>query len=192
MTISEILKAKGIGDDVIKAVLDEMKANKIFTASEENLDVRYGKLKGDHETATKSLEEANATIKQLQEAAQGQDNLQQIIKDHEQKEAQLQAELKEAQIDAAIKVGLLSAKAKDLDFLAFTLRKKGEIELDENGEIKGWEDKVAALKTQHPMHFEAAAEKKYEENPLPKSDENRDTEPETLESALRMQYENNN
>lgn len=42
MTLEELLKAKGLTDDQIKAILDGMKENKIFTASEENLDIRYG------------------------------------------------------------------------------------------------------------------------------------------------------
>jgi predicted DNA-binding protein YlxM (UPF0122 family) len=47
MNLIEILKAKGISDDIIKAVQDDMKTNKIFTASEENLDIRYKKLKDE-------------------------------------------------------------------------------------------------------------------------------------------------
>ena len=47
MTLQEILKAKGLDDTAVESVIGEMKQNKIFTASEENLDVRYGKLKGD-------------------------------------------------------------------------------------------------------------------------------------------------
>ena len=55
MTISEILKAKGISDETIAAVLDEMKTNKIFTSSEENLDIRYGKLKTQHDGVTQDV-----------------------------------------------------------------------------------------------------------------------------------------
>ena len=45
MTINEILKAKGISDETVADILAAMKENKIFTAGEENLDIRYGKLK---------------------------------------------------------------------------------------------------------------------------------------------------
>ena len=34
MTIAEILKANGVDDNAAKAILDAMKANKIYTASE--------------------------------------------------------------------------------------------------------------------------------------------------------------
>ena len=190
--LTEILKGKSLGDDVIQAILDEMKAQGVHLTAEENMDVRYPKLKTQYEGQGKQLAEAQALIENLQKSTQGQEEAQKQIAEYKQQNEKLTAELAQARLDAEIRVGLLSAKAKDVDYLAFKLREKGEIELDENGKIKGWEDKVAALKTQHPMHFEAAAEKKYEENKLPKGDDNRDTEPETLESALRMQYENNN
>lgn len=190
--LTEILKGKSLGDDVIQAILDEMKAQGVHLTAEENMDVRYPKLKTQYEGQGKQLAEAQALIENLQKSTQGQEEAQKQIAEYKQQNEKLTAELAQAKLDAEIRVGLLSAKAKDVDYLAFKLREKGEIELDENGKIKGWEDKVAALKTQHPMQFEAAAEKKYEENKLPKGDENRDAEPETLESALRMQYENNN
>ena len=44
MTLEELLKAQGIEDAKISAVLTSMKENKIYTASEENLDIRYNKL----------------------------------------------------------------------------------------------------------------------------------------------------
>ena len=40
MTINEILKAKGISDETVADILAAMKENKIFTAGEENLDIR--------------------------------------------------------------------------------------------------------------------------------------------------------
>ena len=44
MTLQEILKSQGLSDEQIESVIGEMKQNKIFTVSEENLDIRYGKL----------------------------------------------------------------------------------------------------------------------------------------------------
>lgn len=168
MTITEILKAKGIGEDIITAVLDEMKANKIFTASEENLDIRYGKLKTDNEGKSKQLDEANALIAELKKSTKGQEGLQQKIADYEGQVAQLQAELEQTKLDAAIKVELLASKALDVDYLTFKLKGKGdELALDEQGKIKGWEDKLAALKTQFPTQFEADGKKNIIENKLP-------------------------
>lgn len=167
MTLAEILKAKGIDDAVIKTVQEEMKANKIFTASEENLDVRYGKLKTDHEGVTKQLGEATTLIEELKKSNKGNEGLQQKITDYEGQVATLQAELEQTRLESAIKVELLSSKAIDVDYLTFKLKEKGELALDENGKIKGWDDKLAALKTQFPTQFEAGASRKYEEHRLP-------------------------
>lgn len=187
MTIAEILKAKGLDDETIKGIQDDMKANKIFTASEENLDIRYGKLKTDHDGVNKQLGEANALIDELKKSNKGNEGLQQRITDYEGQVAQLQAELEQTKLDAAIKVELLSSKALDVDYLAFKLKEKGELALDDNGKIKGWDDKIAALKTQFPTQFEGAGSKRYEEHKLPGQDDKGDAI--TKEAFNKMGYQ---
>lgn len=192
MTIAELLKARGIADDVIAQIQEDMKTNKIFTASEENLDIRYGKLKTDHEGVTKQLGEANTLIEELKKSNKGNEGLQQKVTEYETQISQLQAELKEAQIDGEVNVALLAAGVKpdDIDYVTFKLKQKGALELDDNGKIKGMDDTIAALKTQLPNQFGSAGSKKFEENRLP-NDRNHEggSEPKTLADALRMQYE---
>ena len=196
MNISEILKAKGIEDETIKGILEDMKANKVFTASEENLDIRYGKLKTDHEGNMAKLTEANNLIEELKKSNKGNEGLQQKVADYEGKMAQLQAELEQTKLESAIKVELLSAKAMDVDYLAFKLKEKGELTLDENGKIKGWDDKLAGLKTQFPNQFESAGGKKYEEHKLPNNDpgENQITKEEFNKMGYnsRVEFKRNN
>ena len=187
MNISEILKAKGIEDEAIKGILEEMKANKVFTASEENLDIRYGKLKTDHEGKLSELAEAQKLINDLKKSTKGNEDLQQKITDYEGQVAQLQAELEQTKLESAIKVELLSAKAMDVDYLTFKLKEKGELALDENGKIKGWDDKLAGLKTQFPNQFESTGGKKYEEHKLP--DTNDGNNGITKESFAKMGYQ---
>lgn len=187
MNISEILKAKGIEDEAIKEILEEMKANKVYTASEENLDIRYGKLKTDHEGKLSELAEAQKLIEDLKKSTKGNEGLQQKITDYESQVAQLQAELEQTKLEAAIKVELLSAKATDVDYLTFKLKEKGELALDEGGKIKGWDDKLAGLKTQFPNHFEAAGNKKIIENKLPENTEGNGSV--TKESFAKMGYQ---
>ena len=167
MTLAELLKAKGIDDEAIKGILEEMKANKIFTASEENLDVRYGKLKTDHDGKLAELTEAQNLIAELKKSNKGNEDLQGKITAYETQVAQLQAELEKTKLDSAIKVELLSSKALDVDYLTFKLKEKGELSLDENGKIKGWDDKLAALKTQFPTQFESSTNRNILENRLP-------------------------
>lgn len=172
MTIAEILKANGVDDNAARAILDAMKENKIYTASEENLDIRYGKLKGDHEGVTRQLAEANSLIEELKKSNKGNEGLQEKVAAYETQVQQLKAELEQTRIDAAVKVGLLDSKALDVDYLTFKLKAKGDaLTLDENGKIKGWDDKLAELKTQFPQQFEASGKKNIIENRLPEQEE---------------------
>ena len=64
---------------------------------------------------------------------------------------------------SAIKVCIkLSEKAVDVDYLTYKLNEKlkekdEKLELDENDNIKGWNDKISGLKTQFPTMFESAS-----------------------------------
>lgn len=187
MTFTELLKSKNIDDDTIKAIQEEMKANKIFTSSEENIDIRYGKLKTDHEGVSKQLQEANSLIEQLKKSTKGNEDLQTKIGTYEQQVKQLQEELAQTKLDNAIQVALLSEKAADVDYLTFKLKAKGEVlSLDESGKIVGWEDKLSSLKTQFPTMFEGSANKKIIENKLPdQQDNDRKPEIKTLADALK-------
>ena len=168
MTLQEILKAKGLDDESIESVIGEMKQNKIFTTSHENMDVRYPKLKADHENMTAQYGESTKLIEQFKAGTKDNEALQGKITAHEATIAQLQQQLKETQMDAAIKVALLGAKAVDVDYLTFKLKEKGELDLDEQGNIKGIDDKLAGLKTQFPTQFESAtAMKEIQPNKLP-------------------------
>jgi hypothetical protein len=189
MNLIEIMKAKGISDDIITAVQEEMKVNKIFTSAEENIDVRYGKLKTQHEAVTKERDEAKALIESLQKSNKGNEDLQKQVSDYQTRMAQLEAENAQIRIDSAINVGLLAAgvKPEDVDYVTFKLKAKGEIELDDQGNIKGWDDKVAGLKTQFPANFVSAGGKKYEEHKLPDGGQD-PTETITKEQFNKMGY----
>lgn len=172
MTLSELLKAQNLTDEQINAIVAAMKDNKIFTTSEENLDIRYGKLKTDYDGLSKQHSEAQTLIDQLKKSSKGNEELQTKIGNYETQVAELQKELEETRVKAAIKVGLLEAKALDIDYLTFKLGEKGEIKLDENGNIEGWDDKLAGLKTQFPTQFESAQNRKVDPMPLPGADPN--------------------
>lgn len=161
MNISEILQGKGIDQETIKAIMDEMKQNKIYLASEENLDIRYNKLKADHDGVNKQLTEANSLIEEMKKSTKGQEELQNKITAYEQQITALQQELMQERINAALKVNLLSAKANDVDYLTFKLREKmksggEELKLDESGAISGWDEKLEGLKMQFPTMFETS------------------------------------
>lgn len=163
MNINEILAARGIDEATITKILSDLKENKLFFSSEENMDIRYGKLKTQHEGVTKQLEEANTLIETLKKSTKGQEDAQAKITAYEQQVSKLTEELEKTKLDAAIKVELLAAKAKDVDYLTYKLREKlthdGEtLTLDDNGAIKGWDDRLNGLKTQFPTMFETGDE----------------------------------
>ena len=181
MTLQELLIQNGIAEDIITKILNGMKENKIFTASEENLDVRYGKLKDEHTAKLTELEQANNLIGELKKSAKGNEDLEGKIKTYETETIpQLQKQLEETKIKSAIKVSLIGEKAVDVDYLTYKLEEKlkenGEtLQLDDNENIKGWNDKLTALKTQFPKMFESSSSTKtVEPNKLPNNnDENK-------------------
>lgn len=101
---------------------------------------------------------------------------------------------------SAIKVALLSEKAVDVDYLTYKLneklKEKGEtLELDENDNIKGWNEKLSGLKTQFPKMFESASGgedgfNRLDDGRLPDDNGGRDgAEPKNLAEALQQKYE---
>lgn len=199
MDIIEILKQIfSATDEQAAAFSTAMKENKIYTTAHENMDVRYPKMKTDYEGAVQERDTANATIAELKKAAKGQENLQAIITNHEGTIQKLTEQLAQERLNAAIKVGLLSAKAADVDYLTFKLNEKlkadGEtLTLDDNGNIKGWNEKVDGLKTQFPNMFEAANEGSNPDGleviPLPLRKGNGGNDAPTKESFRNMTYE---
>lgn len=148
MTLQEILRAKGIADADIESIISEMKVNKIYTTIHENMDVRYPKLKGDYDNL-------NTRHNELLTNNQDVGVLQGKITEYETTIANLSKQVEDQKIDSAMDRKLTSAGAKpeDFDYLKFQWRKKGEINLDDNGEVKGGDDVINGLKTQHPAQF---------------------------------------
>lgn len=155
MTLQELLKANGVAEEAIEKIVAGMKENKIYTASEENLDIRYGKLKADFDGLTAQHGEATKLIEQLKAGSKDSEKLQGQIAGYEAQMAELQAQLNEAKLDASMDRELTAAGARpeDLDYLKFQWRKKGEIVLDENGKIKNGDDAIAGMKAQFQSHF---------------------------------------
>lgn len=194
MTLQELLKSiEGLTEDQQKAILEGMKKNKIFTASEENLDVRYGKLKTDHDNLTAEHKKSTDLIAELQKATKGQEAVQGKITEYEQTIQKLQEEAVQAKTESALKIGLLSAGAKssDIDYLLFKMEHDGDWkpELGEDGQIKGLDEKVKGLKTQFPSQFESSSSKKIDEKKLEKSD---DKDKISAEEFKKMGYQAKN
>lgn len=141
------------------------------------------------------LTSANDLIAQLKKDSKGNEDMQGKITAYEGQVKDLQNQLEETKLNAAIKVALMSEKPVDVEYLTFKLHEKmaadnAKIELDDSGNIKGWDRMLESLKTQCPSMFNADQQKKIEEKKLP-NDPNteRKSDPKSLEDALRMTYE---
>ena len=140
------------------------------------------------------LKSANDLIAELKKGTKGNEELQKKIGDYDVQVAALQAQLQETKINSALKVALLSEKAVDVDYLTFKLNEKLKekceaLELDENENIKGWNDKLSGLKTQFPSMFESTGSDGYQvlgDNRLPGSEGENDTI--TKEDFAKMGY----
>lgn len=131
---------------------------------------KYDSLQALLDGKTTELDTANGLIAELKKGTKGNEDLQGKITGYETQVQQLQAELEKTKLENAIQLALRDAKAVDPDYLAFKLREKysaDELTLDENGKIKGMDDKLAGLKTQFPAQFEGSGSKKVIENKLP-------------------------
>lgn len=143
---------------------------------------------------TTELDTANNLIADLKKATKGDEALQGKVTAYETQVSQLQAQLAETKINSALKVALLSEKVLDVPYMTFKIQEKLKeqgktLELDENENIKGWDDLISGMKTQLPTQFEKAGGGRIPEpNPLPKGDD-RKTEPRSLAEAIKETYE---
>lgn len=187
MTLKELLKSNGVSDETMEKIFTEMKENKIFTASEENLDVRYGKLKAENESKIGELQEAQNLIAELKKGNKTNGELQNKIKDYETKVSELQSQLEQTKVNSALDRALIEAKVQDVDYLKFKLKEKHPegFKLNENEQLDGINEIIDSLKLQFPNQFAGDGSKKIEENKLPESN---DKNAITKEQFNKMSY----
>ena len=151
---------------------------------------KYSALETNNGSITEQLKTAQELIEELKKNTGGDENLQGKITEYETTIGTLQKQLEQEKLDSAVKIALLEADCRDVDYITFKLKEKGELSLDEAGKVKGMEDKLAALKTQFPDQFTSSNTKRVEENRLPGSNGDRTAEPKDLAEALKMELEN--
>ena len=170
MNLKEIMLANGIDNAVIEKIAQEMKANKIYTASEENLDIRYGKLKNEHTALTQQATDLQSQIAQFEQLKV---QLTSQAEEANKKIAEMQSENAKIRADYALERALMEAKVQDVDYMKFKIKEKHPdgFKLDENGKIESINTVIDDLKVQFPNQF-VKTEKKVEEKKLEKSDDN--------------------
>ncbi len=162
MTIIDLIKQMfSATDEQINSFSEAMKTNSIFTTSHENMDVRYPKLKGEHETVTKQYGEAQKLIEEMKKSTKGQEEAQQKITAYEQQVQHLNQELADEKWRNRARIGLMQAGADDIDYVLYKLEenmtKEGkERKLTDAEEIDGWADLLKNVQTQLPQRFAKA------------------------------------
>ena len=169
MNLNEILLANGIGDELVGKILGDMKSNKIYTANEENLDIRYQKLKNEHSASAQTISELQTKLAELEQLKVQNVAL---VDEANKKIAEMQAENNKIRVDNALERALLDAKVQDVDYVKYKLKEKHTdgFKLDDNGKIDGIGALLDEMKIQIPTQFEKT-EKKIEEKRLEKQDD---------------------
>ena len=167
MNFLEILQANGITDELAVKITSDMKSNKIFLANEENLDVRYNKLKVESEADKAELLKSQALISELQNGNKANEELQRKLKESEDERATLKQTIENQKVESALDRALIEAHVQDVDYVKFKLKEKGtEFKLDDKGKLTNIETALDELKVLIPSQFKSS-EKKVEELKLP-------------------------
>lgn len=194
MQFNEILAAQNLTEEQINAITAAMKENKIYLTEEENLSLRYNKLKEDKGAVEAEYAKAQELIKTLQDSAKDNEDFQSKIKEYEAQIEQLQEDAAKAKMDYAIKAGLLerNVNSDSIDFLLFKINQDNkDLKFDENDKLEGID--FDEIKTKYSSHFKAEgsnAGKKLDPNSLPQGGEP-NNEPKSLADALKQKYSNN-
>lgn len=193
MDLKEILASQSLSEEQITAIETAMKENKIYTSAEENIDIRYNKLKEEKQAQDNEFQKAQELIKQLQDSAKGNEEIQNKIKEYEAQIEQLKTDAAKAKLDYAIKACLLERNVNpdSIDYLLFKINQDNkELKLDENDKLQGID--FDELKTKYVSHFKAEdsnAGKRLDPNSLPQGGEP-NNEPKSLADALKQKYSN--
>ena len=172
-----------LGDDLFSQVENKVNA---YNSDEANKDKqikianlasgeytsknKFTDLETEKENIASQLSAANKVIENLRKATKTDEDLQKKVTAYESKIQPLNEELKVTKTENALKFALAQAGAVDVDYLAFKVKQKGELELDENGKIKGIDDTIKDLKTQFSQQFTSSKENKIDEKKLPDED----------------------
>ena len=106
MNFKEYLLSVGLTEEQATKVEQGMPAQKLYLASEGNLDTRYTKLKEQKEQLENDLNAANKLVGDLKKTNKDAEELQQKITDYEAKVQQLETERSEERKTYALKEAL--------------------------------------------------------------------------------------
>lgn len=157
MELSELLKSLELSDELVDRITSEMTAQGIFTTNEENVDVRLNKMKEQRDQARADLTAKEEEVTTLTATIAERDE---TISKHAESVTsleELRTQLDEAtagktalERDYKLEGLLRDAGATDIEYMKYKL---GEVDVDEEGNFMGLDDRLKELKDNHPKYF---------------------------------------
>lgn len=157
-------------EELIKLGLDEETAKKVEAASIEELKGYVEKTKySELETIKNQLEESNKTVnKQLEDLKKNTGDaealkaeIQKMQDENKNKETEYTNNIKKLKVDNAVELALIGAKAKNTKAVKALLNLEN-LEIGEDGKVKGLEDQIKNLTKDEGTAFLFEAESKTE------------------------------
>ncbi|RGY66684.1 hypothetical protein DXA30_02720 [Fusobacterium ulcerans] len=157
-------------EELIKLGLDEETAKKVEAASTEELKGYVEKTKySELETVKNQLEESNKTVnKQLEDLKKNTGDaealkaeIQKMQDENKSKETEYANNIKKLKVDNAVELALIEAKAKNIKAVKALLNLEN-LEIGEDGKVKGLEDQIKNLTKDEGTAFLFEAESKTE------------------------------
>ncbi len=145
MDLREILKEAGLDDKAIKQVLTTMKAEKIYTTSEENADIRLKKNKEKIEKLEGELDDAVTKIEGFKDLENEKETLSKEVEN-------LKRAATEKDFNSALESALKEAKVKNSKLVKALLDNE-KLTL-KDGKLEGIEEQLKTIKEENDFLFE--------------------------------------
>lgn len=144
----EFLRGLGVEEDNIQKILDEHHDSlKDYREKAEKTD----SLKEELENANSEIKERDQQITTLQSKVGDNEELKSELEKYKEENEKYDSKMKELQLNSAVKLAVAKEANDANDILAFI--NKYELELQEDGEVKGLKEAVKLLKESKPYLF---------------------------------------
>ncbi|MEG0371602.1 MAG: phage scaffolding protein [Clostridium sp.] len=154
MKLEEILKAQGLSEEQIAGILKGMKDNKVYTTSEENIDDRYSKLKGQKDNLDEQLKTANETIGDLKKSNKGNEELQTKVTEYETKVTEYETKISDMRFNYAVDEVLKGSNVKNIKAIKALLNLE-QVKIEGESTV-GLKEQVEELKKSDSYLFETS------------------------------------
>lgn len=145
MDLREILREAGVEEKAIKQVLTTMKAEKIYTTSEENADIRLKKSKEKIETLEEDLKEKNTKIDSFKQLEEEKVKLSTELQDIKKQAA-------DKDFNLALETALKEVNSKN-NKLVTALLDKEKLTL-KDGKLEGIKEQLEVIKKENDFLFD--------------------------------------